>query len=132
MFENTNRNLLKSALKASEDLGKIVSVNIANANTLGYKALVGKIAPNCECLCFEDILKYSSKGAKPEIRLELERDTKEGKKVKINGEMQEGSNVNTTEELKKLVSASMMTKSILACISVNNTMEKEILNLSSS
>lgn len=117
---------LRSALKAAEDLGTISSINISNAYTLGYKALNGEFAPNCSC---QDL---DSPESFQEIYLKISRNQKQGDSVEINGKKYENSNVDSIQELKNLVTSANMTRSTLAGIQVENAIQKEIINLSSS
>ncbi len=135
MFDNPQINVLKSALKAAEDLRKVSSINISNANTIGYKALEGVFAPDCECQCFSDVLPEVAQrmnelgqGTSGNLHLELVRNQKEGKKIKANGKVYEGSNVDPTKEFTNLVTAASMTRSAIAAIQLDNRLQLEFLN----
>ncbi len=132
MFYNPRLQPLKDSLQTAEDLRRISAVNIANVNTIGYKALQGVVAPDCECECFEDILPdiankmgYTKNG---NTHLEMVRDNKAGKKTKINGKVYEGSNVDTGKEINNLVTAASMTRAALAAIQMENKLQLEALN----
>jgi flagellar basal body rod protein FlgG len=138
MFSNNALNSLKGSLNAAEDLRKISSINIANSNTVGYKALQGVIAPDCECQCFSDVLPEvaqrlnqigGSTYPSGNLHLEMVRDNKPGRKLKANGKVYEGSNVDPTKEFSNLVTAAAMTRSALAAIQLDNKIQSEILNL---
>jgi flagellar basal body rod protein FlgG len=136
MFDNARLDSLKSSLRAAEDLRKISSINIANSNTAGYKALQGIFSPDCECQCFSDVLpevaermKSLGEGSKGQLHLEMVRDPKPGKKIKANGQVYEGSNVDPTKEFNNLVTAAAMTRSALAAIQLDNKIQQEIINL---
>lgn len=136
MFSNPSLNTLKGALNAADDLRKVSSINIANANTVGYKALQGVFAPDCECQCFSDVLpevagKMYGGGRYPSgnLHLELMRDNRPGKTLKANGKKYEGSNVDATREFTNLVTAAAMTRSALAAIQLENKIQLELLNL---
>lgn len=128
MIYNHNFMIFREALKAAEDLSKITNSNIANAETLGYKKLIGKISPTtcCEDCHDEDML---FEGLLTNLKLNITRDQTPGKQIDINGQMTEGSNVDATEEMKKLVNISNMTRSILTSMQLDNRLQQEILNL---
>ncbi|MDX1917956.1 MAG: hypothetical protein SFT81_02275 [Candidatus Caenarcaniphilales bacterium] len=137
MFNNQRIESLKSALQAGEDLNTISSFNIANSNTIGYKALKGTFAPDCKCQSFEDLLNlnhahrslnndYPITG---EVRLEIKKDNSPGKKIYMNGKEYEGSNVETTKEMSNLIAASSVTRAALAALQLDNRIQQEILNL---
>jgi len=138
MFNNSNLNSLKSALTAAEDLRRVSAMNIANSNTVGYKALQGVFAPNCECQCFSDLLPEVAKKLREngypgsstgQLHLELVKDPKPGKKLRANGKTYEGSNVDATKEFSNLITASTLTRTSLAAIQLENRIQQEILNL---
>ncbi len=139
MFQNSKLNVLKDALHTAEDLRKISSINIANSSTIGYKALKGIVAPDCECQCFEDLLPevaqqmsaaYNRPGSKPgAMHLEIVKDNTPGRKTKVNGKIYEGSNVDATSEFANIVTAGTMTKNTIAAIQLDNKIQQEILNI---
>ncbi len=138
VFTNSKVEALKSALTAAEDLRKVTAMNIANSETIGYKAYQAVIAPNCECQCFSDILpevaqklKEAGYSATPSgyMHVEMQKDNKSGKKVNINGKNYEGSNVDPSQEITNLVTAAALTRSALAALQLENRMQQEILNL---
>lgn len=125
MFANNHIQILSNALGQAEKWSEISSVNMANVNTLGYKALVTKFAPNCAEDCnFENIL-YNTKS----LELDIVKDDAQGKSININGKEMEGSNVNPTRELQNLVNAANMTRSILTSIQIENRIQQDIINL---
>jgi len=138
MFTNPKLNALKSAITAAEDLIRVSSINIANANTVGYKALQGIFTPDCECQCFSDLLPEVAQKLKAtgypsypsgNIHLELIRDPKPGKKLRANGKTYESSNVDPTKEFSNLITAASLTRTSLAAIQLENRIQQEILNL---
>lgn len=129
MFFSDRMTALKSALKATEDLGNITAFNISNSKTLGYKSLIGKFLPTCECQSFEELL---LKGETGSLELKITKDMTPGNQVEINGKKYEESNVNDEKELKNLIAVANMTRSVLAGIQIDNSLQKEIINLSSS
>ncbi|MDJ0625718.1 MAG: flagellar basal body rod C-terminal domain-containing protein [Candidatus Caenarcaniphilales bacterium] len=138
LFKNQKLDALKSSLKAAEDLRQISSINIANSSTLGYKALEGVFAPDCQCQCFSDLLPEVAKKMKSagysgypsgEMHLEFTRNTKPGQKVNVNGKIMETSNVDPTKEFTNLITAASMTRSALSAIQLENKIQQETLNL---
>jgi flagellar hook protein FlgE len=140
MFFNSRTSSLKSSLTAAEDLRRISSINIANSNTIGYKALEGVLAPDCACGDFADLLPEMSskmygnggyrKGFGPgEVHLEILKSQRTGSKTKVNGKYYEGSNVDPSKEFNNIVTAASMTRSALAAIQLDNKIHQEILNL---
>jgi flagellar basal body rod protein FlgG len=135
MFYNSQLEPLKNSLQAAEDLRRISSMNIANTNTLGYKALEGVVAPDCECQCFDDLLPQVAERMKQlgyypngNMHVEMVKSNKPGKKVKVNGQAYEGSNVDPSREVSNLVTAASMTRSTLAAIQLENKLQLEALN----
>lgn len=123
MINNPRLNLYFNALKGSEAMQNIASINLANSNTLGYKKLIGAFGPNecCNDNSFSD--EFNN------LKFNITRDTKEGSPIDVNGKKLEGSNVDATEELKKLVDAANMTRSIFAGLQIENRLNQEIINL---
>lgn len=135
MFYNSKLSALKSSLVAAEDLRKITSINIANSNTVGYKALQGVFAPDCECQCFSDLLpevaqRMNAAGyPSGQLHLEIIKSEKPGNKTKVNGKYMEGSNVDPSKEFSNILTAASMTRSALAAIQLENKIQQEVLNL---
>ncbi|MDX1919144.1 MAG: hypothetical protein SFU25_00240 [Candidatus Caenarcaniphilales bacterium] len=141
MFYNPKLAALKSSLVAAEDLRKITSINIANASTIGYKAMQGVFAPDCECQCFSDLLpevaqrmnasgsRYNSGIPSGQLHLEIIKSDKPGNKTKVNGKYTEGSNVDPSKEFSNILTAASMTRSALAAIQLENKIQQEVLNL---
>jgi flagellar basal body rod protein FlgG len=131
MFYNQNLSPLKNALEAAEDLRRISAINIANANTVGYKALEGVFAPDClcECECFADVLpKVAQECYQGQLHLEMVKSNKPGQKIKINGQTYEGSNVDTSKELNNIVRSASLTRSALAAVQLENKIQTDALN----
>lgn len=135
MFYNPRLQPLKGSLQAAEDLRRISALNIANANTPGYRSLEGVIAPDCTCECFEDILPevaqqngFFNLMPKQGVHLEIMPSKEAGRKIKINGKELESSNVDTGKEINNLVTAASMTRSALAAIQLENKLQMEALN----
>lgn len=117
--------ILSNALEQAEKWSEVSSINMSNVNTLGYKSLIAKFAPNCcDDDSFESILTNSEN-----IKLDIVKDNTQGKSLNINGKETEGSNVNPTKELQNLVNASNMTRSILTSIQIENRIQQDIINL---
>lgn len=126
MLENSRLIPLKASLKAAEDLSTLSSINISNSYTLGYKALVGRFIPNCHTRCFDEVL-LNPTGSP--LQLNVTESDKPGRKIKINGQEFESSNVNPSQEIKSLVDSANLTRSALAALQIEVRMQQEILRL---
>ncbi len=137
MLGSDRMDALRASLKAAEDLSTVSTTNIANADTLGYRALIGVIAPDCKCECFSDLIPEVTKRAYPgypvgRMHVELTQSDKSAGKVTVNGITYEKSNVNAVAELQKLVQAAAMAKTALAALQLESRTQREIINLASN
>jgi|GEM_PF-5447505 len=123
---------LKDSLKAAEDLKDISEINIANAETVGYKALRGVFRDgSAGDISFGEVLSRS-RGLDchhGRVYLQVVHDQKSGREIQINDRKLESSNVDTSEQMRNLVTSANITRSILAGLQVDNRIQQEILQL---